>query len=257
MRRRLGVNIDHIATLRQARGERYPDPLDAIEVLKACQVDQVTLHLREDRRHIQDADLARITHHRALPVNLEMAATREMVRIAGECRPDTVTFVPERRREVTTEGGLDCVGAQRRLGPMIKTLSESGIRVSLFIAPALRQIACAAELGANAIEIHTGEYCHRLEGHGRRPGGYRLGLRDPAVQRSLNRIDKASRLAAALGLKVFAGHGLHCGNLVPVTKIRQIEEYNIGHAIIARAVFIGLEDAIYEIQSCLGQTTRG
>jgi pyridoxine 5-phosphate synthase len=255
MRRRLGVNIDHIATLRSARGERYPDPCDALPILKACRVDQITLHLREDRRHIQDADLARIVRQTALPVNLEMGVTPEMLRIALKHRPHTVTFVPERRLEITTEGGLNCVAVHKRLAPMIVALRGEGIRVSLFIAADTRQILAAQDLAADAVELHTGDYCHKLEQLGGQASRAHLAV--PSVRSALERVRRVAALAASLQLKVFAGHGLHTGNLQPVAKVAQIEEYNIGHALIARAVFVGLKAAIYEIQRILRAGSRG
>lgn len=236
--RRLGVNIDHIATLREARKVLYPAPLEALEILKTCVVDQVTLHLREDRRHIQDHDLEAIISAKVLPVNFEMAVTDEMVGIALKCRPKTVTFVPEKREEITTEGGLDVAGQFERVSVCVKKLKDVGIHCSHFIDADLNQVYAAHESGADAIEIHTGTYCHLAECK-------------KEFSREVEKIRLASQVAASKGLKVYAGHGLHVGNLTPITAISEIEEYNIGHAIIARAVFVGLEKAIREIQGQL------
>lgn len=237
---RLGVNIDHMATLREARKVSYPAPVDALMILKECSVDQVTIHLREDRRHIQDQDLEIIVAAGILPVNLEMAATEEMTRIACLRKPHTATLVPEKRQEVTTEGGLDCSGQFQRVAQVVKELRQSGIRASLFIDPDLTQVRASKEIGADAIELHTGTYCNI----------------DPTQQREIeneiHKIREATHLGVNLGLKVFAGHGLNCSNLKPILAIPEIEEYNIGHAIIARAVFVGLKAAIQEIQKILG-----
>lgn len=256
LKRRLGVNIDHIATLRQARQSYYPDPADSLSVLEACHVDQVTLHLREDRRHIQDADVATIIKTSKIPVNLEMALTGEMLAIALRSQPDTVTLVPERRQEVTTEGGLDCLHKPKELAIGVGRLRAAGIRVSLFIDPDPKQVKSALASKADAIEFHTGSYCEAIEAVYRQHGHYRWQKDkkfSPVILREWERLAKASKLAKAAGLAVFAGHGLHIHNLKPVAKIREIEEYNIGHAIIARAVFIGLAAAIKEIQVILKQ----
>lgn len=236
--RRLGVNIDHIATLREARKVSYPSPFEALEVLKICHVDQVTLHLREDRRHIQDHDLKAIVAANALPVNLEMAVTDEMVDIALKYRPKTVTLVPEKREEITTEGGLDVAGRFERVSACVKKLKNVGIHCSHFIDADLNQVYAAHESGADAIEIHTGTYCHLAECK-------------KEFSHEVEKIRLASQVAVGKGLKVYAGHGLHKDNLTPIVAIAEIEEYNIGHAIIARAVFVGLEKAIREIQQQL------
>ena len=255
-KRRLGVNIDHIATLRQARLSAYPDPADSLPILKACHVDQVTLHLREDRRHIQDADLASLIKTSKIPVNLEMAVTGEMLAIALRSAPDTVTLVPERRQEVTTEGGLDCLHKTKDLAIGVGRLRAAGIRVSLFIDPEPSQIKAAVAINADAVEFHTGSYCESIEAVYRQHGHYHWQKdkkMSPAILREWERLAKASKMAKEVGLAVFAGHGLHVHNLKPVTQIREIEEYNIGHAIIARAVFIGLKTAIQEIQVILNR----
>lgn len=235
MKRRLGVNIDHIATLRQARRIHDPDPLEAMPILEALKVDQVTCHLREDRRHIQDDDVKRLIARKTLPINLEMAATPEMVKIACELKPHTVTLVPERREEITTEGGLDLFSHPDFLQEAVLALTGAGIRVSAFIDPHPRQIEQALVLKIGFIELHTGSYC------------------EASVTREaeLKRLRDAAALGKAKGLKVFAGHGLNASNLPSVAQIQQIEEYNIGHSIIGRAVFVGLKEAVLEIQNIL------
>jgi pyridoxine 5-phosphate synthase len=256
LKRRLGVNIDHIATLRQARLSAYPDPADSLPILKKCHVDQVTLHLREDRRHIQDADVAAIIKQTKIPVNLEMAVTGEMLAMALRSAPDTVTLVPEKRQEVTTEGGLDCLHKTKVLAVGVGRLRAAGIRVSLFIDPEPTQIKAAVAINADAVEFHTGTYCESIEAVYRQHGHYRW-QKDKKMSLAIlcewERLANAAKLAKEVGLAVFAGHGLHAHNLQPVTKIREIEEYNIGHAIMARAVFIGLAAAIKEIQAILNR----
>lgn len=248
---RLGVNIDHIATLREARKVSYPDPIESLYILKECQVDQVTIHLREDRRHIRDHDLARISKISALPVNLEMAVANEMIDIAIKAHPHTVTMVPENRAEISTEGGLDCVARKEAVRSTIQRLVDANIRVSLFIDPDETQATMARELGAQGIEIHTGTYCNVIEKYYERTGSYDYSqdvFMVKAVATEVDRIKKCTAIAKSLGLKVFAGHGLHRYNLAPIVAIRDIEEYNIGHAIIARSVFVGLKQAVLEIQ---------
>ncbi|MCP5464435.1 MAG: pyridoxine 5'-phosphate synthase [Deltaproteobacteria bacterium] len=253
MRRRLGVNIDHIATLRQARRVRYPDPVESLAILKQCQVDQVTVHLREDRRHIQDHDVKRLLAAAVLPVNLELAVTSEMVAFCAQHKPKMATFVPEKREEITTEGGLDCTAVADRLKQAIKQLKDAGVHVSLFIEADPKQIALSQELGADAIELHTGSYCDLLEKRFETLSHYdfdQASLDDP-IAKELMRLKQGAKQAKDLGLKVYGGHGLHCDNLPPVVQIEEIEEYNIGHAIIARSVFVGLETAVREIQAVL------
>lgn len=254
MKRRLGVNIDHIATLRQARGVRYPDPVEALAILKARAVDQVTVHLREDRRHIQDHDVKRLVALKKLPVNLELAVSEAMLKIALQLKPKTVTFVPEKRQEVTTEGGLDCVKNARAVAIAVARMKKAGIHVSLFIDPDSKQTQMASELGADAVEFHTGAYCHLVESYFGKFATYKVRSGSPLtnrIARSLKTLAAACRQAARQGLKVYAGHGLHVHNLAPIVKIPEIEEYNIGHAIIAQAVFVGLDAAIREIQDIL------
>lgn len=254
MKRRLGVNIDHIATLREARGEWYPDPLESLSILKKCGAHQVTLHLREDRRHIQDHDLRRIVQAAVLPVNLEMAVTNEMVKLACESGVQTCTFVPEKRQEITTEGGLDVKGHFKTVARAVEKLKKAGKWVSLFIDPEKNQLEAAQKSGADAVEFHTGSYCHLLEEYFIRSGSYRWRARDRYGQRTageLKKLREMARQAVLGGMKAYAGHGLHVYNLPPVVAIPEIEEYNIGHAIVARAVFVGLEKAVREIQKVL------
>ncbi|MBX7147905.1 pyridoxine 5'-phosphate synthase [bacterium] len=234
---RLGVNIDHIATLREARKGFFPHPAQALTTLKKCKVSQVTIHLREDRRHILDSDLAEITRKKILPVNLEMAATPEMVRIALKHKPHTVTLVPEKRQEITTEGGLDLRKKTKVIASLIKKLNKAKIRTSLFIDPNAKQVLLAYKVRARAIEFHTGTYAH--------------AFLKRKWKKKWDDLKQASLLAESLGLEVFAGHGLDTHNLGALTKITQIEEYNIGHSIVGRAVFVGLEKAINEIQKIL------
>lgn len=234
---RLGVNIDHLATVRQARKIATPDPVESLPILVCCGVHQVTLHLREDRRHIQDHDLKRVIEAKALPVNLEMAATDDMVAVVRECRPQTCTLVPEKREEITTEGGLDLVRNFDRLKSVVPRLAEAGMKVSLFIDPDPAQIEKAVALGVGAVELHTGGYCEAY------------GTRDQ--KKEWDRLKVATALGKREGLAIYAGHGLNRNNLREVTDIPGIEEVNIGHSIVARALFIGLEAAIKEILEIL------
>ncbi len=226
---RLGVNIDHVATLRNARGGREPDTLRAAAIVAKAGGDSITAHLREDRRHITDDDIQRLKAEIDLPLNMEMAATDEMVAIALQNRPHAVCVVPERRAELTTEGGLDVKSGAAALGPRIAKLNAAGIQVALFIDPDPAQVEATKQVGAPALEFHTGEYCNAS---GR------------TVAKELKRLEEASAYAASLGLEVHAGHGLTVANVGPVARIPQIVELNIGHAIVAEAVFIGLEAAI-------------
>ncbi len=227
-RPRLGVNIDHAATLRNARGGRHPDPLLVAQAAIAAGADGITLHLREDRRHIRDDDLARIRAAITAPINLEMAATAEMVDIACRAAPHASCIVPERRQEVTTEGGLDAAGGFDTLRPVVQRLTDAGIRVSLFIDPDERQLQAAAALGAPVVELHTGSYA---EG---RPG-------------ELDRLRNAARLAASLGLECHAGHGLTYENAGTVAAFPEIAELNIGHFLIGEAILVGLPTAIRQM----------
>ena len=237
----LGVNIDHIATLRQARGSRYPEPVQAALVAEQAGADAITVHLREDRRHIQDRDVAVLSEVLQTRMNLEMAVTDEMIGLALRYRPADCCLVPERREELTTEGGLDVAGQLSRLTDACRTLSEAGIRVSLFIDPEPAQIEAAAAAGAPAIELHTGTYAEA--------GGLRQ-------RQELARLQQAATQAAALGLIVNAGHGLHYHNVMAVAAIPELAELNIGHSIIARALFVGLTEAVTEMKRLMGKARR-
>lgn len=254
MKRRLGLNIDHIATLREVRQARYPDPGVALPILKKCRVDQVTLHVREDRRHMQESDLAFWVKAKALPVNLELATTPKMLKLAVKYQPYMCTFVPEKRAEVTTEGGLDCVKNRRAVTRAVRATRDQGILTSLFIDPEKRQIEAALVCGADTVEFHTGSYAESFEKYFLLTKTYELKKNIPQakiVSQRIKELSEACALAKKMGLHVSAGHGLHADNLLMLNSISEIEEYNIGHAIIARAVFIGLEAAIREIQKRL------
>jgi len=228
---RLGVNIDHVATLRNARGGKYPDPIRAAEIAIAAGADGITAHLREDRRHIRDEDIAQLKQRISKPLNLEMAATPEMMDIAVKTRPHAACLVPERREERTTEGGLDAAGQREKLTPVVAALTSVGIRVSLFIAPDKRQIEAAAGLGAPVIEIHTGTWCEAVV----------AGQADLA-KAEFQRISEGAALAQSLGLEVHAGHGLDHLTAETIATLPQVVELNIGHFLIADAVFVGLSD---------------
>ncbi len=232
----LGINIDHVATLRQARRGRFPDPVHAALAAEMAGADSITLHLREDRRHIQDNDVRVLRGLLKTHMNLEMAVTDEMVAIASDVGPEDCCFVPERRAEVTTEGGLDAASQIPRLTDAVAQLSSQGIRVALFIDPDLRQIDVAAEVGAPVVELHTGAYAESI------------GSRQAT---ELERLHSGARHAAGLGLEVHAGHGLDYHNVQPVAAIREIVELNIGHAIIARAVFDGLLIAVRDMKALM------
>ncbi|MDR2856249.1 MAG: pyridoxine 5'-phosphate synthase [Novosphingobium sp.] len=228
-RLRLGVNIDHVATIRNARGGDHPDPVRAAGIVAGAGGDGITAHLREDRRHIRDDDLARIQAATGLPLNLEMAATEEMLEIALHHRPHAACIVPERREERTTEGGLDAAGLHDQLAPIVARLTDAGIRVSLFIAPDPRQIEAAIRLGAPVVELHTGEYAHAT---------------GEAQVAELRRIADMAALAARNGIEPHAGHGLTYDNVQPVAAIPQVAELNIGHFLIGEAIFVGLEASV-------------
>ena len=246
MTMKLHVNVDHVATLRQARGTTYPDPLWAAVLVELAGADGITVHLREDRRHIQDRDVRLLRQSVRGVLNLEMAATDEMVRIAREVKPDVVSLVPEKRQERTTEGGLDVTGAAREaVARAIEALGGDGIAVSLFIDPAEDAIEAAKELGAPRVELHTGDYCNVWR-----------GLAGAATQKELARIERSAVRGAELGLHVAAGHGLDYGNVGEVAAIREIEELNIGHAIVARAVLVGMEQAVREMRAAI-ERVRG
>ncbi|NBC36469.1 pyridoxine 5'-phosphate synthase [Novosphingobium sp. FSY-8] len=236
-RLRLGVNIDHVATIRNARGGEHPDPVRAAQIVAAVGGDGITAHLREDRRHIRDEDLARIQSATSLPLNLEMAATDEMLAIALRHKPHAACIVPERREERTTEGGLDAAGQHNRLVPIIGALRDAGIRVSLFIAPEVRQLEAAMQLGAPVVEFHTGEYAHATAPDTRAA--------------ELKRLSDMAALAARNGIEPHAGHGLTYDNVQPVAAIPQIAELNIGHYLIGEAVFVGLEGAVRHMRELM------
>ena len=232
----LGINIDHVATLRQARRGKDPEPVQAALAAEMAGADSITLHLREDRRHIQDFDVRTLRGLLKTRMNLEMAVTEEMLGIAGEVRPEDCCFVPERRQEVTTEGGLDVAGLEARMKEAAARLAGKGIRVALFIDPEMRQVEAAARIGAPAIELHTGAYAEAT---------------GAARATELERLLKCARLGAKLGLEVHAGHGLNYHNVQPVAAIREIVELNIGHAIISRAVFAGLAAAVGDMKALM------
>ncbi|UAK24736.1 pyridoxine 5'-phosphate synthase [Sphingomonas nostoxanthinifaciens] len=235
-RLRLGVNIDHVATVRNARGGEHPDPVRAAHIAAAAGADGITAHLREDRRHITDADIARLKAEIALPLNLEMAATDEMVAIALRHRPHAACIVPERREERTTEGGLDADGHRATLAPIVAALADAGIRVSLFIEPGERQVAAAIALGVPVVEFHTGRYAHR---------------NGAAQAEELKRVADMAALAAKNGIEPHAGHGLTYANVAPVAAIPQLAELNIGHFLIGEAIFTGLDAAVREMRACM------
>jgi pyridoxine 5-phosphate synthase len=237
---RLGVNIDHVATIRNARGGRHPDPVRAAKLAIEAGADGITAHLREDRRHISDDDIARLKSGIAKPLNLEMAATPEMIEIAVRTRPHAACLVPERRAERTTEGGLDAAGQRAELGPRVAALRAANIRVSLFIAADPRQIETAAALGAPVIEIHTGAWCHAL-----------LDGNAAAADSEWRRICDGARLARRLGLEVHAGHGLDFASAETIARLPEIVELNIGHFLVGEAVFTGLAAAIGAMRAAM------
>ncbi|HUD29413.1 MAG TPA: pyridoxine 5'-phosphate synthase [Novosphingobium sp.] len=237
-RLRLGVNIDHVATIRNARGGEHPDPARAAQIVAQAGGDGITVHLREDRRHIRDEDLQRVFEATGLPINLEMAATDEMLDIALRHRPHAACIVPERREERTTEGGLDAAGQHNRLAPIVARLSDAGIRVSLFIAPEPRQIEAAMKLGAPVVEFHTGEYAH---------------AQGEAVAHELRRIVDMAALAAKNGIEPHAGHGLTYENVQPIAAIPQLAELNIGHYLIGEAIFTGLEASVKKMRALMDE----
>lgn len=233
---RLGVNIDHVATIRNARGIRHPDPVRAARLAAQAGADGITAHLREDRRHISDDDISRLSREIDLPLNLEMAATDEMLAIALRHRPHAACMVPEKRNEVTTEGGLDVAGGRVHLAPYVRALGDAGIRVSLFIDPEPAQLDAAKGLGAPVVELHTGAYCD-AEGSAR--------------ERELARLQAAASHAEAIGLECHAGHGLSYETVGPVAAIPTIVELNIGHFLIGEAIFSGLDSAIKRMRSLM------
>lgn len=237
-RLRLGVNIDHVATIRNARGGEHPDPARAARIVAEAGGDGITVHLREDRRHIRDEDLFRVAEATGLPINLEMAATDEMLAIALRHAPHAACIVPERREERTTEGGLDAAGQHNRLAPIVARLTDAGIRVSLFIAPEPRQIEAAMQLGAPVVEFHTGEYAHATGAQ---------------VEHELRRIADMAALAAKNGIEPHAGHGLTYENVQPIAAIPQLAELNIGHYLIGEAIFCGLEASVKRMRMLMDE----
>jgi len=235
-RQRLYINIDHVATVRQARRGDEPDPVAAARLCEKAGADGITAHLREDRRHIQDVDIERLATEVTTVLNLEMACTDEMLSIATRLRPHQVTLVPERREEITTEGGLDVSRDVKRLRDGLARLNDAGIRTSLFIAPHRDAIERSRELGAAAVELHTGQYAHCA-----------------GDSQTLNALRDGSRLGADLGLSVHAGHGLTVANVRPVAAIPEIEELNIGHAVVSRAIFVGLVEAVHELRRVMDE----
>jgi len=232
---RLGVNVDHVATVRQARRSDLPDPVEAGLLAERGGADGITVHLREDRRHIQERDVELLRERLSAKLNLEMAVTSEMVSLAEKFHPDDACFVPERREELTTEGGLDIVAHKRKIEEAVKRLQGKGIRVSLFVDPRKDQIEISREAGAHAVEIHTGRYCDA-----------------PANRdRELQEVVAASSLAHGLGLEVHGGHGLNYENVIPIARIPEMVELNIGHSIVARAIMVGIEQAVREMKALI------
>lgn len=236
---RLYINIDHVATVRQARRASYPDPVAAARLCEDAGADGITAHLREDRRHIQDADIEALAAGARTPFNLEIAATDSMTTLAVRLKPHQVTLVPERREEVTTEGGLDCLRDPQRLADVIGRLHGAGIRTSLFIDPDRAQIDASARLGVAAVELHTGTYCH-----------------NPADTVALRALQDGSAYAKSLGLAVHAGHGLTLENVGPVAAIPECEELNIGHAIVGHAIFVGLPAAVRAMREAMDRARK-
>jgi pyridoxine 5-phosphate synthase len=232
----LGVNIDHVATVRQARGTDYPSVIQAAELAESAGADSITVHLREDRRHIQDEDVRVLCSTTKTRVNLEMAVTPEMLAIALERRPADVCLVPEKREELTTEGGLNVVANQAAVADAVSQLQGAGIRVSLFIDPDPEQLTASRQAGAPVVELHTGTYADAT---------------GPVQEKELQRLHQACLFGHGIGLQINAGHGLHLGNVQAVARLPQMTELNIGHSIIARAIFVGLEDAVQEMKELI------
>jgi len=230
---RLGVNIDHVATVRNARGGGNPDPMRAAKLAEMAGADGITAHLREDRRHISDGDIARLSRELEIPLNLEMAATDEMLAIAVKARPHAACIVPEKREERTTEGGIDAAGQMARLKPIVATLGQAGVRVSMFIEPDRRQLDASRALGAPVVELHTGAYANATV---------------DAREKLLARIREAASYGASIGLEIHAGHGLTYDNVQPIAALPEIRELNIGHFLIGEAIFVGLTDSIQKMR---------
>ena len=245
----LGVNVDHVATVRQARRTYEPDPVWAAVEAHLGGADGITVHLREDRRHIQDRDVARLRELTHIKLNLEMAATAEMVAIARRIRPEMAMLVPEGRHEVTTEGGLDVLQQERKLKVKVKKLQDAGIVVSVFIDADLKQVEAAKRIGASVCEVHTGPYAHAFHAKGR-------DAESPAVVSQLKKIQKAGEKIRALGMRFNAGHALNYFNVEPVARLPGIRELHIGHAIVSRAVFVGMREAVREMKRLITDAAR-
>ncbi len=238
---RLGVNVDHVATVRQARMIDIPDPVEAALLAEQAGAEVITVHLREDRRHIQEQDVARLRQRLTAALNLEMAGTPAMTRQALTLKPDDACLVPERREELTTEGGLDVVAHAKQLRDVVSRLRDAGIRVSLFVDPDLKQLEASREMGADAVEIHTGSYANA--------GGARL-------ERELEAVRRGAALAAGMGLEVHGGHGLNAANVAPIAAIGEIVELNIGHSIVARSIMVGMVQAVTEMKALIAEADR-
>lgn len=235
---RLGINVDHVAGLRQARGTRYPNPVAAAALAEKAGADQITVHLREDRRHIQESDCWELRSSIQTSLNLEMAPTTAMTGFASDLKPDCATLVPERRQEKTTERGLTVVGSEETLAPVVRSLKQAGVEVSLFVDPEQREIDAAIHLGVDRVELHTGTYA--------------LEQADEQIQRELQRLKKAAEYAKELGLSVAGGHGLNMDNLEALIRfVPIIEEYNIGHWLVCRSLFVGFEEGVREVKRLL------
>jgi pyridoxine 5-phosphate synthase len=245
----LGVNVDHVATVREARRTYEPDPVWAAVEAHLGGADGITVHLREDRRHIQDKDVARLRELTHIKLNLEMAATDEMVGIARRIRPEMAMLVPEGRHEVTTEGGLDIVGLERKLKPKVARLADAGIVVSVFIDAEARQVEAAKRIGVSVCEIHTGPYAHAFHAKGR-------DAEAPAVVKELAKIRKAGDRIRALGMRFNAGHALNYFNVEPVARLPGVRELHIGHAIVSRALFVGMREAVREMKRLMTDAAR-
>ena len=238
---RLGVNIDHVATLRNARGGLHPDPIRAVKIVEVACADGITVHLREDRRHIKDKDVRNIIQEANLPVNLELAGNDEMINIACSLKPNAVCIVPENRAEITTEGGLAVAGQENKLKPFIHKLKKQNIRVSLFIDPKKEEINAAANIGTDIVEFHTGRYSE---------------AKDDIKQIELSNLAQAAKIADYFGIEVHAGHGLDFSNVSKIASIKQIKELNIGHFLIGEAIFSGLGNVIQEMRSIINSTRK-
>ena len=241
---RLGVNIDHIATLRELRGTPYPDLIDAAKIIESAGGHQITVHLREDRRHIQDADVVGLRKKSGLLLNLEMAVTPAMIKFANKIRPDSICLVPEKRKELTTEGGLDIVKIKKNLSNVISDLRRKKIKVSLFIEPELKLMELSHALGAHSVELHTGKYCNATQGF--------YGAKSAKIiQTEFKRISECAKRCHELGLHAHAGHGFDYQNVRKIVALELIEEFNIGHSIVCRAVRVGLDQAVREMLSAI------